>query len=130
MMTKKVDKRKNPEPSIRAKRAIKLILENPGSIGEAMRKAGYSPNTAKNPKDLTESKAFKAAAVPIINQLENEIQRAIVSLPDKIDKAGYGEAVGGIEKMQKLVELLGGRETERSGWNINVVSYDESDDSI
>lgn len=42
------------------KAVAKKLLENPGkSIGSAMREAGYSPATAKNPSDLTESKGWK-----------------------------------------------------------------------
>lgn len=40
--------------------AIKKILENPGlPVSRAMEEVGYSPNTARNPSDLTESKAWK-----------------------------------------------------------------------
>ena len=46
-------------PSIRQKRAIKLALENGGNISKAMRDAGYSPATAKNPDKLTETRAWQ-----------------------------------------------------------------------
>ncbi len=46
--------------SVRARKAISLFVENRGkSMSAAMRGAGYSPVSAKNPKNLTESKAFK-----------------------------------------------------------------------
>jgi len=44
-------------PTLRQKRASRL-LETAGSIGEAMRGAGYAPATAKNPKELTTSKGW------------------------------------------------------------------------
>lgn len=34
------------------------IVENHGNVSKAMIQAGYSPATAKNPKNLTESKAW------------------------------------------------------------------------
>lgn len=40
------------------KKAIKNAVENGGNISKAMREAGYSPKTAKNPKKLTESAAW------------------------------------------------------------------------
>lgn len=41
------------------KAAAKIILENPGiSTGAAMRQAGYSEAMAKNPQELTESRAW------------------------------------------------------------------------
>lgn len=39
--------------------AIKEIVDTRGNATAAMRKAGYAEKTIKNPKNLTESKAFK-----------------------------------------------------------------------
>lgn len=39
--------------------AIQNSMENAGNISQAMLKAGYSPATAKNPKELTQSKAWQ-----------------------------------------------------------------------
>lgn len=44
--------------TLRQKAAIKEVMENHGSISAAMRKVGYKPKTAKNPKNLTTSKAW------------------------------------------------------------------------
>jgi ATP:corrinoid adenosyltransferase len=41
------------------KKAIDNLVESGGSVSGAMRDAGYSDKTAKTPKKLTESKAFK-----------------------------------------------------------------------
>lgn len=43
----------------RQKKAIANLVETGGSVSAAMRKAGYSPKTAKTPKKLTESKAWE-----------------------------------------------------------------------
>lgn len=44
----------------RQRKAIEILVENGGkSVSKAMREAGYSPATAKNPDKLTESKAWK-----------------------------------------------------------------------
>lgn len=45
--------------SIRQKKAFDKSMENYGNVSKAMREAGYSKNTAKNPKVLTESKGWK-----------------------------------------------------------------------
>jgi len=39
----------------RQKMAAKEVVENGGNVSKAMRKVGYSPNTAKTPQKLTES---------------------------------------------------------------------------
>jgi len=51
-------KRGPKNSTIRQKKAIKILLEKGGSVGSAMRQAGYSTATAKNPDHLTESKAY------------------------------------------------------------------------
>lgn len=44
------------------KKAIGLLVENGGNVSKSMRQAGYSEKTAKTPKKLTESDAFKKFA--------------------------------------------------------------------
>lgn len=38
--------------------AIEKVMENHGNVSRAMREAGYDDTTAKNPKNLTQSKAW------------------------------------------------------------------------
>ena len=44
--------------TIKQKKAIENVVENGGNISQAMIAAGYSPNTAKTPQKLTESKGW------------------------------------------------------------------------
>lgn len=46
-------------PTIKQKRALDIVVEGSGNMGEAMVKAGYSKETAKTPQKLTESKGWK-----------------------------------------------------------------------
>ena len=46
-------------PTIRQKEAVKKVMENYGNVSKSMKEVGYSPNSAKNPKSLTDSKGFK-----------------------------------------------------------------------
>lgn len=41
------------------KKAVDNLVENRGNVSKAMRDAGYDDTTAKNPKNLTESKGYK-----------------------------------------------------------------------
>lgn len=61
---KKQTKRK---PSIRAKKAFDKMLENGGVVSTAMVEAGYSPNTAKTPQKLTESRAWQELMQDYLN---------------------------------------------------------------
>jgi hypothetical protein len=43
----------------RQKLAVDKIIENRGNVSRAMLEVGYSPATARNPKNLTDSDGFK-----------------------------------------------------------------------
>ena len=45
--------------TLKQKRAVKNLVENGGNVSKAMREAGYSKATAKNPKKLTERKDWQ-----------------------------------------------------------------------
>lgn len=47
------------KPTIRQQKAMENVVENRGNVSKAMRDAGYPDVTAKNPKNLTESRAWK-----------------------------------------------------------------------
>lgn len=69
------------------KRAVQIYLENPGkSVGAAMREAGYSEATAKNPKDLTQTDAWALAG------LRGQPARGVVvsDLPGRTSRSGRG----------------------------------------
>lgn len=46
-------------PTLKQKMAFKEITENHSAIGPAMRKVGYTADTAVKPQNLTESKGWK-----------------------------------------------------------------------
>lgn len=49
---------KRPKPRI--KKVFEKVLENNGfNVGKAMIEEGYSPNSAKNPKQVTETKSWE-----------------------------------------------------------------------
>lgn len=44
--------------TLKQRKAVKKLVENHGNVSRAMLEAGYTPASAKNPKNLTESKGF------------------------------------------------------------------------
>jgi hypothetical protein len=46
-------------PTIKQKKALNRIVENRGNVSKSMIEAGYDETTAKNPKNLTESKGWQ-----------------------------------------------------------------------
>jgi hypothetical protein len=60
MSTGNKTKPKKPiSASLRARKALKLVVENGGNVSKAMRDVGFSDAYAKNPHKLTNSKAYK-----------------------------------------------------------------------
>lgn len=48
------------EPKLRIKKVFKEVMDNNGfNVRKAMLNNGYSPNSAKNPKQVTESKSWE-----------------------------------------------------------------------
>lgn len=45
--------------TFKQKLAVDKIIENHGNVSRAMLEAGYTPATAKNPKNLTDSDGYK-----------------------------------------------------------------------
>ena len=44
--------------TVRQKKALDNIIENRGNVSQAMLSAGYSANSARNPKNLTDSDGY------------------------------------------------------------------------
>ena len=76
----------------------------------------YSKSVSKHPKTVTTTKSYQEAMKPIIDQMEEERQRAIAMLKKKINKAQYHHLVEAIDKLTKNIQLLGGKPTE----NLNI----------
>ena len=99
--------------TLRQRRAVKKIVENHGNISKSMREVGYPETTAKNPKNLTESKGFKEAAFDYMKELEEQKQMTIKRLKEEMPQAKFAELSSHLERTTKMIELLEGRPTER-----------------
>lgn len=55
--------------TIKQKQAIKKIIENRGNVSKTMKEVGYSEATAKNPKNLTNSKGWKQ----LLSQIDDQV---------------------------------------------------------
>jgi len=97
--------------TLRQKRVVARILENGGNVSKAMREVGYSPQTAKVPSKLTESKGFREEIEPIIAKMMAERDAIMDALPDKRSKAKYRDLMDGADKMTKNIQLLTGGKT-------------------
>lgn len=60
-------------PTLKQRAAIEKVMENHGNVSRAMLEVGYDPTTAKNPKNLTDSKGWHELLekyIPDIDLLE------------------------------------------------------------
>lgn len=86
--------------TIRQKMAIKKLLENHGSVSRAMREVGYSPNTAKNPRDLTESKAWEELMEKHLpDNLLVKKHKELLTIPKKVRQFNKGDLMSEYEEL-------------------------------
>lgn len=71
----------------------------------------YSKSTSKSPQRVTQTKSYQDVMRPIIEQLEEERQRAISQLRKKISKAKYRDLTDAVDKITKNIQLLNGGKT-------------------
>lgn len=103
--------------SIAAANVAKEVLETVGKgkrpiLGKIIKKNGYAQNTADSPKQVTETKTYKATIKPLVDQLEAERQAILERMPQVRSKAKYRDLSDGLDKTTKVLQLLTGGATE------------------
>lgn len=104
-------------PSENARAVAEEIIATLGkggkvSVSAIARRKGYSKSVAKNPKQITETKSFQAVIKPVLERMEEERDRALALLEQRIGKASYRDAVDAVDKLTKNIQLLSGGVTE------------------
>ena len=121
--------------SERAKNAARLVLEKTGKgkrvvMGEILREVGYGEGTIVNPQQVTETKSYQDEIMPFVEQMKKERARILVAMSVKIlDNVQYQHLVSANDSLTKNIQLLSGKETERAGVTINVMSYGDNSNS-
>ena len=116
--------------SIKARLAGEKIVESlgnkkPVTLGQVLREVGYADNTADTPKNVTETKSYKEVTEPFIQKLEKERDRIVLEMSVRdLDEVQYQHLTSAVDTLTKNIQLLGGRETEKMGVTIEVVSYE------
>jgi len=93
--------------TIKQKRAAKKIVENGGNVSKGMRDAGYSKETAKSPKKLTESRGWEELMKKYIS--DDDISKAHGELlrASQIDHYVFPKSEKD-EVIKKLIESIPG----------------------
>jgi len=93
--------------TIKQKQVMSKIIENRGNVSKSMRDVGYTENTAKNPKNLTDSKGFQELLSELIDneELIKEIKKEIKGN----DKRVKLQAIDMLLKLKDLYPKLTGK---------------------
>lgn len=104
-------------------RAITELVANGGTVAAAMRKAGYSPNTARTPKKLTSSIAYKEKIKPVLERMEALREKAISALESRtLDDERAKDVADMIKGYTHDIQLLGGKATENIAVKTNAIT--------
>lgn len=95
--------------TVKQKRALDLLIENRGNVSKAMKDAGYTEASAKNPKNLTDSDGFKELLEAYLP--DDMLLRA---LSDDIEKKE-----GNRKAELELAFKIKGKMTEKADINLN-----------
>lgn len=87
-------------------------------------KHGYSRLSAKSSKAIR-TKAYKEAIRPVVEQMEEERQRAITMMKKKIGKAKYRDLVDSVDKLTKNLRLLNDQSTSNVAIGVKRLSDQE-----
>ena len=103
-------------PTIKQEKVFNKIVENRGNISKTMREVGYSEKTAKNPKNLTESKGWQELLntikdEPLLNRL-NEIA---------LNKKGARDSIEAIKEIHRLKDRYPKETTELETGEVKVI---------
>lgn len=104
---------------------IKLLMENYGkkgktkSLGKLLVEAGYSEESAKNPKLIIESEVIQEGIQDFVSSMTDKRRLALTKMTeDKLDKAPARELAYITDLLTKNIQLLNGGATERQGLTI------------
>ncbi len=120
-------------PTIKQQQAFKEVVENGGNVSKAMRKVGYSKETAKTPKKLTESKGWDELAEDFLSnetllkkhkQLLNAISLEKLSFDYRTTDKEIKEVVRKMEGY-KLLKIVNSRK-----YDMNKYAYVQAPDNL
>jgi len=115
--------------SERAKNAARKVLEKSRNgerviMGQVLREVGYSEGTTITPNKVTETKSYQDEISPFIKKLEKERDRIVLEMSIRdLDDVQYQHLTSAVDTLTKNIQLLGGKDTEKTSVTINVVSY-------
>jgi hypothetical protein len=99
-------------PSLRAQKAVSLMVGNGGNKAKALIDAGYSPATANTPSKVFKRSTVKALVDPVVAKMEEHRDAILVQMKKKMPKANYASISMTLRNLNHDIQLLRGRATE------------------
>lgn len=93
-------------PTARQKVAAQKVVENRGNVSRAMLDAGYSPNSAKNPKNLTDSKGWEELMAEFLSDEELQQKHRELLNATKVEHMTFPLGPQKTETQQAVVDKL------------------------
>lgn len=106
---------KKREPSLRAQKAVNILVEKGGTKGGALIEAGFSPNTAKTPEKVFGQPAVVELVDDVLLELKAHRTEVLKRMRETFGKASYGTLMVSLGILNKDIELLDGRPTQIQG---------------
>ena len=113
----KIIKKAIKPPSLRAQKAVSLLLASP-SKAEALRRAGYSSKTARVPGDVFNQPSVRPLIKGVIMQLEDERREVLERMKVVRIKASYGVLVSALGVLNRDIELLDNKPIPREDYEL------------
>lgn len=105
------------KPTARQSKALNILVADGGSVASAMKKAGYSPKTARTPAKLLKSPTMKPDIDKVLVAIAEERRAVIERLKEIRETANYRDLIYSLDVLTKNHQLLSGEDTERiGGW--------------
>lgn len=108
------------------KKAIAKLIENHGNVSKAMREAGYTEASARNPRNLTDSLAYKAIADLIPDELLSEKHLALLNKQDADGNIDVQAVKAGLDMGYKL---KGSYAPEKRSVHVDLTEIKNKDDA-
>jgi hypothetical protein len=90
-------------PTIKQKKAFDKIVENHGNVSKTMLEVGYTENSAKNPKNLTESDGWKELMkIQLPDELIAIKHKALLNKVDKDGEIDVQAVTKGVDMAYKI----------------------------
>lgn len=117
-MEEKSPKKTRNKESLNAKGVVNDIKKQVGKgrlivMKDILKKNGYSDTMAKNPKKVRKTKTYQKEIAPLVERMVIQRDLAIARMQKTIGKAKYRDAVDGLDKLTKNIQLLTGGATSR-----------------